>query len=186
MIIEGKKYFKLIEHYKKMDGIKKPALTSYCKCMCDCGTEFSFRRDRLKYKIACKSCTITINGCIRKGGKYLTIPNYSDKRRYFESYKRRAKGKGFEFTLTQEQAFKLYDSNCSYCGKDPEPKYLNGNNQSFFGPFKASTIDRIDSNKGYVMGNVVPCCTMCNKAKLDNSLEDFLSWVNRVYNYQNK
>lgn len=42
------------------------------------------------------------------------------------------------------------------------------------------SIDRLDSSRGYVRGNIVPCCAPINKMKLDLKTEDFLSWCNLV------
>ena len=48
---------------------------------------------------------------------------------------------------------------------------------------KINGIDRVDSGKGYVINNVVPCCKYCNIAKGEMSREDFLKWVKRVYEF---
>lgn len=42
-------------------------------------------------------------------------------------------------------------------------------------------IDRIDSNDGYVQGNVVPCCKYCNMAKMDRTQDEFLKWAEETY-----
>jgi len=48
---------------------------------------------------------------------------------------------------------------------------------------------RIDNvlgdNIGYVE-NCVPCCTTCNVAKATMGKDDFLSWIERVYNHSIK
>ena len=50
-------------------------------------------------------------------------------------------------------------------------------------PYKYSGIDRVNSEKGYVKNNVVPCCKVCNIAKHNMSQNDFFNWINKVYNY---
>jgi hypothetical protein len=45
-------------------------------------------------------------------------------------------------------------------------------------------IDRKDNTIGYVVGNVVPCCIVCNRAKMDLPYEAFLAWLGRVTAYQ--
>lgn len=42
------------------------------------------------------------------------------------------------------------------------------------------SLDRIDSNLGYVKSNVVLCCTTINLMKLDLSVEDFKAWCGKV------
>lgn len=43
-------------------------------------------------------------------------------------------------------------------------------------------IDRINSKKGYTLDNTVSCCSTCNTAKLNMSLEDFKTWIIKIYN----
>jgi len=45
-------------------------------------------------------------------------------------------------------------------------------------------MDRIDSNKGYELSNVVPCCKICGRAKMDLPYEDFMEWINRIIKYR--
>lgn len=44
-------------------------------------------------------------------------------------------------------------------------------------------IDRVNSKEGYTEENSVPCCSTCNKAKLDMSFEDFRAWLSRAYHH---
>lgn len=48
-------------------------------------------------------------------------------------------------------------------------------------PFKCNGIDRINSNKGYEKDNCVSCCPICNRMKLDLSLEDFYAHIEKIY-----
>ena len=79
----------------------------------------------------------------------------------------------------------LINKPCAYCGSNPtSDTYINGNK---FNKTNAlvyvNGIDRIDSTKGYSVNNCVPCCTMCNKMKLDYSLEDFKTQISKIYHY---
>ena len=49
---------------------------------------------------------------------------------------------------------------------------------------KANGIDRIDSTQGYELINSVPCCTICNRMKLDHSKMDFLTHIQKILNFQ--
>lgn len=42
-------------------------------------------------------------------------------------------------------------------------------------------IDRLDSNKGYIDGNMVPCCAQCNIMKLDYDINDFKKQIIKIY-----
>jgi hypothetical protein len=44
-----------------------------------------------------------------------------------------------------------------------------------------SGIDRLDNNIGYVSGNCVPCCSVCNYAKRDMTVDQFKNWIKRIY-----
>jgi len=87
--------------------------------------------------------------------------------RAYSAYKRVAKLKQREFSLSLEE-FKVFIFNsCYYCGALPNPK--NG-------------IDRVDNNKGYVQGNMVSCCGTCNRLKLHLNVEYFILQCNKIAN----
>ena len=86
----------------------------------------------------------------------------------FANIKSGAKKRNIYFDLTEQQMYDMLCSKCTYCGCDN----CNG-------------IDRVDSSKGYVIGNVVPCCAMCNMMKNNYSLEVFKSHVNKIYKHMN-
>jgi len=180
------RYYTVIEEYTEMQGIKKPYKAKFRKCKCNCGKEFKIRSERFKTVIACKACTTTIKTKNKKGGLYLTIPNFSVKRRKYKGYEKRAQAKQLEFNLSIEQALELFDSNCHYCGIEPQEIDAIYNGNTIDGTCKANTIDRVDSSKGYTFDNVVASCNTCNKAKLEMSDETFRTWINKVYNYLNK
>jgi hypothetical protein len=55
-----------------------------------------------------------------------------------------------------------------------------------FGKFTYNGIDRIDNSQGYIIDNVVPCCTKCNIAKGRQSIQEFKEWIYRAYAYLTK
>jgi len=87
--------------------------------------------------------------------RYNTIPN--DK---FRVYKLYAEEKGYEFNISFEEFKKIIESDCFYCGCK---RGLNLN-----------TIDRLDSNLGYIKENMVPSCKTCNFMKNTLNLNTFL------------
>jgi hypothetical protein len=76
-----------------------------------------------------------------------------------------AKQRGLEFAISKSLFDMLTQLPCLYCG----------------GP--GGGLDRVDSCIGYVPGNVVSCCKRYNQAKNDMAWEDFVEWVDRVYNH---
>lgn len=56
---------------------------------------------------------------------------------------------------------------CFYCkGFSPEKTYCG--------------LDRIDSNLSYASNNVVPCCSICNRMKLNHSISDFVEHIRKI------
>ena len=47
-------------------------------------------------------------------------------------------------------------------------------------------IDRIVNEQGYTVTNTVPCCKICNQAKMDFSLTQFYTWIDRLVLYRSK
>lgn len=44
-------------------------------------------------------------------------------------------------------------------------------------------IDRIDNNKGYEIDNCVSCCKLCNRAKHTLTIDQFLSHMQKIVNF---
>lgn len=103
--------------------------------------------------------------------------------RLYGQYRKRARAHNFEFSLTKEEFRNLNQKECFYCGKKPSQVFYNkGSN----GDYVYNGIDRVDSKKGYVLDNCVPCCSKCNYGKLYQSKQEFLDWVLKVYNHSIK
>jgi hypothetical protein len=51
---------------------------------------------------------------------------------------------------------------------------------------KFNGIDRIDSSKGYIKGNIVPCCFYCNVGKAELSIKNFFRMINRIIKKMDK
>jgi len=81
------------------------------------------------------------------------LAHKNPKRRYGQA-KRNAEKRGLEFSLSLEEYNKLIQ---------PELKcyYQCGN----FVPMSGVGLDRLDNDIGYMSGNVVPCCGICNTTK---------------------
>ena len=99
------------------------------------------------------------------------------KRALFSRMKASAKTRNLMFTLTFEEFLVFTSECCEYCGERPkqkcQPKEANGY-------YLYNGLDRQDNTKGYVPGNIVPCCGTCNYAKADRSVKDFLAWAIKI------
>jgi len=88
----------------------------------------------------------------------------------FMKYRKSSKERNIKFDLTEEQFLQFWDKRCFYCGLDVDGVGL----------------DRLDSSDGYILYNVVSCCSVCNRMKNDYGLDFFLERceliVNNVFN----
>ncbi len=146
------------------------------KMRCDCGNEFE-RPSYYLVKGFTKSC-----GCKKFFliGRPRIANNGAHVNQLFGSYKRSASDRNLDFNLSKEQARKLFEGNCFYCGIAPTISYTNSN---LSGKYAWNGIDRKDNSKGYIIENCVSCCKMCNFAKSNYSLEDFTNWIKRAYEH---
>jgi hypothetical protein len=144
---------------------------------CSCGTEKVVPYAHLAYG------NTTSCGCLKHEGnahkKPLGVASFNAK---YASYVQRAKRhkKELAFELTKEEFKNIITQQCHYCGCEGSEGFLPKPNTN--GIFKSNGIDRIDSSLGYVSANCVPCCTICNKMKLDLSYDEFINHVKRIYN----
>lgn len=59
---------------------------------------------------------------------------------------------GIELNVSDDDLSSLLHQACHYCGLAPRWPEVHG-------------IDRKDNDRGYVYGNCLPCCSMCNYMK---------------------
>lgn len=83
--------------------------------------------------------------------------------------------------ISIDEYFNLITRKCYYCGEESSQEKIINKKM-----FRHNGIDRIDSNKGYIKGNVVSCCTDCNlmKGTLDQS--KFLNKIKQINEYQKR
>ncbi len=88
----------------------------------------------------------------------------------FIRWKAQAKIRNKEFSISLE-FLKTLPKVCFYTGSvlTCEPNHMN-----------TISLDRIDSSKGYIEGNVVFCCQIINKMKTDLNIEEFKNWCKLI------
>lgn len=178
--LTGKKFGKL-EVLKSADNFWGKS-TWFCRC--DCGVELTIYRYRLTEKGE-TSC-----GCERgrPGSSAVGMGRKRKPKRYgeankkvlFGNFSRQARYRGYSFELSENFLENAVKQNCFYCGKEPM-QILNhcGTN----GEFVYNGIDRKDNSVGYIESNCVPCCGICNRAKMIMGFDDFREWVKIVYHH---
>lgn len=174
---------------KDLGKIKK-GHDRWWECTCDCGkviTRAATKLIRAMEEEAQSSC-----GCILQKVKHRgKDPKQASITALYNRAKNTAKHYKRDFSLTKEQYYKLAFGDCYYC-KIPPSRPFNiyltqkGTYRSSHkewcdqGWVMYSGLDRINSNIGYIDGNVASCCPTCNWAKNDLAHDDFIKWIQKV------
>lgn len=162
-------------------------------CYCICGGKPIIRE--LSYLLRI-TATLRSCGCVLKKSSIMTPRDASINglmTRYKLSLKQKS-NKKLKWMLSRNEFVKLIFDNCFYCDKEPFNSFnryatKNGkkldtyvknietiNNATIY----YNGIDRIDSNKTYVINNVVSCCSTCNYAKRNLNVNEFIEWINGI------
>ncbi len=96
-------------------------------------------------------------------------------------YRGSARRRGLAFELTKEEFARMTKENCWYCGAQPSQVARDGSAQTK-SIYLYNGIDRVDNKVGYILGNCVPCCSMCNRMKSVYHCEDFIAQIRRIVN----
>lgn len=176
----GKRFGKLlvIEHL----GTKNQH--TYWRCVCDCGKETNTRNQNLLSGKS-KSCGCGDIQRKRDLANRLKESNKKDpktvaQRQVFLYYKKGAISRNLEWSLSEDTVIELINSRCYYCNSIPNnvvKVYRSDGNIEI----KLGGIDRVDNSKGYTKENVVPCCKICNTAKMQMTLPEFKNWIKSIY-----
>jgi len=142
-------------------------------CRCECGNISSpCRRDLIQGFT--KSC-----GCLRNTFRQLPGDEASFRQRLVQ-YKTNARNRKLEFSLTKEEFREITEKQCKYCGSAPKTHYEFKRKVIKIVPYLCNGIDRIDNTKGYISGNCVACCDLCNYMKRSMTVNDFLNHVRTI------
>jgi len=148
----------------------------YWKLVCDCGNTYTaYSGNLLKgYKRSC--------GCIRTEAATLRIKSLHEAnclpdgeaglRNLYAIYAGAARRRGLAFSLSLDEFKRLTSSACFYCGEPPAQTTRQVRVKS---RYLYNGIDRQDNNDGYVNGNCVPACGVCNYMKHDFAVEEFIA-----------
>jgi hypothetical protein len=169
-----------------IDRIKQPNHTrSIWKCLCDCGNETLLHTGHLTNNNT-KSC-----GCYNKElGRQKVIDGiigpqpkergYAAMYYLYDIYRRNAKKRNYCWDLTIEDFQDITSRNCYYCGVEPQQISLKRKGN---GHYMYNGIDRKDNNVGYTLQNSMPCCGICNRAKMSLDYNEFKVWIQRLIKY---
>ena len=156
-------------------SVRKSSKSSFrcVDCLCACGNVAQVSLSRLGSGKA-KSC-----GCLSRAVMESNISKYeAGFRATLRVYKYSAKERGLDFSLSEDCFRDITQSECTYCGEKPSQF------QTRFSEFKYNGIDRVDNSLGYVEGNCVPCCKLCNRMKDVLSVDDFKDHIRTIIVFQ--
>lgn len=148
------------------------------KCLCDCGKE-CIKTTKFLCSIHYKSC-----GCSSwiKHKNKANVKGHPSARVEWHNIRSGALRRGYIFELKFDEYLEIAKKTCVYCGS--KGREIKRGNAAY--PFIGNGVDRKDNTKGYTLDNSVPCCNICNRAKGNLSLENFLNWIKGLQKYGKK
>lgn len=153
---------------------KRGDKTAMCKCRCKCGNLCVARKDHIVCKSR-KSCGCAFKQIHNKHNLTSVVV------RKIEEKSRRY---GYECNITYKYIKDLFRKQKGLCKLSGVPIYCYTQQQcKKFNLEVTASIDRIDSTKGYIKGNVQWVHKHINFMKLELSQSDFINWCKAVVSY---
>lgn len=143
-------------------------------CLCDCGKTVDVVGTNLIHGHT-KSC-----GCLsveNARNLFKGPEKVASMASLYRTYRISARKRNLVFSIDKDNFYSLVIKPCHYCGAQPTQVVNYKNN----GDFLYNGLDRLNSSRGYTLDNVVTCCKTCNYAKRSMTVDEFSSWINRVY-----
>lgn len=166
----GNTYPLTLDYFHKNKS-KKDGFQSYCKT---CNIEYYYKYSKNEEN---RERIVRLS---KKHNErmYSSIESLLHKR--FSGAKNRAKRKHMDFDIPQEYLYELWDNQDGKC-------YYSGLSMTFdANDLYTVSIDRIDSSKGYIIGNVALACWVINNMKASLTIEEFVYFCKTVAENQVK
>ena len=123
---------------------------AYWLCRCDCGEEVTLNTNAvaIEKQKSCGRCPRDrLDDALRVRNHLLLVA------------KRNANRGGFEWALSDDEAWTLMQSNCVYCAAPPaQRRFWEKDKRNRTIAFAVNGIRRLDRKLGFTRENVVPCC----------------------------
>lgn len=139
-------------------------------------TEYYYNRNRKCYMASCKKCNNKQARLYQKNKDYQKTEKYVFYQRAYE-IKRSSKNRGIVghnsrkglevMDNLREHLIELWDTQNKMCYYTNILMSLTGSHD---GNRNAFTVDRVDSSRGYIKGNIVLCTNIANRVKQDLTL----------------
>lgn len=128
-------------------------------------TDFSKRSDRDgQFRSSCNVCRRNKDCDVYKKNPIKAKEYGASIKGRYSKYKTTAKIFDREFNISIEEFSTFWDKPCHYC-KDP---------------IAGIGLDRIDSNIGYIIENIVSCCYTCNRMKMNLTNEFWFNHMKKI------
>lgn len=168
---------KIVDGIHRMSEGKTPR--ALFKVECECGFVFEVIGTSLRKGVAtsCKDCSFKY----RELNRANHVNQISQLYHHNIVIRCRDANKFIANNLTIEEFSALAIKDCHYCGEPPKPSMMfKGRKYVNTDEIKVNGIDRLDSDKGYILDNCVPCCSTCNKMKMDLHVDDFKDIIRKI------
>jgi len=107
-------------------------------------------------------------------------PGQSNARTLYSNYRGRSQRRAIKFDLTFEEFLEITQKDCYLCGSPPHQVHRGVRRN---GDYIYNGIDRINNKKGYIKGNVQPCCKVCNYIKGTLTLKELEPRLKYILSY---
>lgn len=150
-------------------------------CSCKCGGTAQIVSHAMKRRTSCgcggERDRRNQQACLKR-----RLPgDLAARRSTYGMYRNAAKDRHLEFSVSFEEFSELIDKACAYCGSPP---VLHKRPRNIGGDIVRNGVDRVVNAVGYVTGNCVPCCKICNRMKLNLSEQEFLDHIRRIHEHR--
>jgi hypothetical protein len=113
---------------------------------------------------------------------------YAGERYAYKRIKSDAAAARREFNIPFDWFVKMCHEPCHYCGRT-DRNTISIKSRSVTGgfvvrDFKYNGLDRVENSGGYTVGNCVPCCAVCNRAKNSMGYNEFIKYINDLINFR--
>lgn len=170
---------KVFGEYTVLSQLPGNGHCSIWQCRCSCGKVKSVKGPMLR-RNEVKSCGKCLQhygwkGCGQLSGWY------------YSSLRNNAKRRNYEFNVTIEQLWSLYQDQNGLCALTGVPIYFtrNATNEDSSKKSQTASLDRIDNDKHYCIENVQWIHKDLNKIKREFNEDVFFKYVKQVYEYRN-
>lgn len=150
------------------------------ECVCECGTKISVLNHGLTSGNT-KTC-----GCKsrKRGNEHPNFRGFEGiQLSHWGQYVSGAKKRGLDFEITMEYAWGIYLEQNRLCALSGQPIYFPKTRKQK--SQSTASLDRIDSDKGYVIGNIQWVHKEINRMKSNLHEVDFLEFVRQISEYRN-